>query len=202
MGVTKDVADYFRRSFEDTGAIERVVMFVNLSSDPIVERTIAPRCALTAAEYLAFTKGMHVLVVLTDMTSYAEALRELSSSKGEIPGRKGYPGYLYSDLASLYERAGVIKGSPGSVTQLPARGQTLFGMSRQATGASEPSTALRIAATVRRVSFVFSAISPNRSYFTCDPAVTVSVTVSVVDTANPERLERSSASSWSRCVPD
>ncbi len=119
MGVTKDVADYFRRSFEDTGAIERVVMFVNLSSDPIVERTIAPRCALTAAEYLAFTKGMHVLVVLTDMTSYAEALRELSSSKGEIPGRKGYPGYLYSDLASLYERAGVIEGSPGSVTQLP-----------------------------------------------------------------------------------
>ncbi len=119
MGVTKDVADYFRRSFEESGAIERVVMFLNLSSDPIVERTIAPRCALTAAEYLAFKKNMHVLVVLTDMTSYAEALRELSSSKGEIPGRKGYPGYLYSDLASLYERAGVIKGSTGSVTQLP-----------------------------------------------------------------------------------
>ncbi|MDL2293733.1 V-type ATP synthase subunit B [Ruminococcaceae bacterium OttesenSCG-928-D13] len=119
MGVTKDVADYFRRSFEDSGALEHVAMFLNLSSDPIVERTLTPRCALTAAEYLAFEKGMHILVVLTDMTSYAEALREFSSSRGEIPGRKGYPGYLYSDLASLYERAGVIKGRAGSVTQLP-----------------------------------------------------------------------------------
>ncbi len=119
MGVTKDVADYFRRSFEESGAIERVVMFLNLSSDPIVERIMTPRCALTAAEYLAFEKGMHILVVLTDMTSYAEALREFSSSRGEIPGRKGFPGYLYSDLASLYERAGVVKGKPGSVTQLP-----------------------------------------------------------------------------------
>lgn len=119
MGVTKDVADYFRRSFEDSGALEHVAMFLNLSSDPIVERTLTPRCALTAAEYLAFDKGMHILVVLTDMTSYAEALREFSSSRGEIPGRKGYPGYLYSDLASLYERAGVIKGRRGSVTQLP-----------------------------------------------------------------------------------
>lgn len=119
MGVTKDVANYFRRSFDESGALERTVMFLNLSSDPIIERILTPRCALTAAEYLAFEKGMHVLVVLTDMTSYAEALREFSSSKGEIPGRKGYPGYLYSDLASLYERAGIIKDRPGSVTQLP-----------------------------------------------------------------------------------
>ncbi len=119
MGVTNDVAQYFRRSFEQSGALARVTMFINLSSDPIVERTLAPRCALTAAEYLAFTQNMHILVVMTDMTSYAEALRELSSSKGEIPGRKGYPGYLYSDLASLYERAGVIKNCGGSVTQIP-----------------------------------------------------------------------------------
>ena len=94
-------------------------MFLNLSNDPIIERTITPRCALTAAEYLAFEKGMHILVVMTDMSSYCEALREFSSSKGEIPGRKGYPGYLYSDLASLYERAGMIKGRKGSVTQIP-----------------------------------------------------------------------------------
>ena len=119
MGVKNDVADYFRRSFESTGVLERVVMFLNLSNDPIIERTITPRCALTAAEYLAFEKGMHILVVMTDMTSYCEALREFSSSKGEIPGRKGYPGYLYSDLASLYERAGMIKGKKGSVTQIP-----------------------------------------------------------------------------------
>ena len=119
MGVKNDVADYFRRSFESTGVLERVVMFLNLSNDPIIERTITPRCALTAAEYLAFEKGMHILVVMTDMTSYCEALREFSSSKGEIPGRKGYPGYLYSDLASLYERAGMIKGRKGSVTQIP-----------------------------------------------------------------------------------
>ena len=119
MGVTKDVADYFRRSFEESGALNRVTMFVNLSSDPIIERILTPRCALTAAEYLAFEQNMHILVIMTDMTSYAEALRELSSSKGEIPGRKGYPGYLYSDFASLYERAGVIKGRGGSVTQIP-----------------------------------------------------------------------------------
>ena len=119
MGVTKDVAEYFRRSFEESGALSRVTMFLNLSSDPIVERILTPRCALTAAEYLAFEQGMHILVVMTDMTSYAEALREFSSSKGEIPGRKGYPGYLYSDLASLYERAGVIEGREGSVTQIP-----------------------------------------------------------------------------------
>ena len=119
MGVTKDVAEYFRRSFEESGALARVTMFLNLSSDPIIERILTPRCALTAAEYLAFEQNMHVLVVMTDMTSYAEALREFSSSKGEIPGRKGYPGYLYSDFASLYERAGVIEGRGGSVTQIP-----------------------------------------------------------------------------------
>ncbi len=119
MGVQNDVADYFRRSFEENGAIERVAMFLNLSSDPIIERLLTPLCALTAAEYLAYEKNMHILVIMTDMTSYAEALREFSSSKGEIPGRKGYPGYLYSNLASLYERAGVIEGSSGSVTQIP-----------------------------------------------------------------------------------
>ena len=119
MGVKHDVADYFRRSFEESGVTGRVTMFLNLSDDPIIERILTPRCALTAAEYLAFDLGMHVLVIMTDMTSYAEACREFSSSKGEIPGRKGYPGYLYSDLASLYERAGMIKGSAGSVTQLP-----------------------------------------------------------------------------------
>lgn len=119
MGVQNDVADYFRRSFEDTGAIERVCMFLNLSNDPIIERLLTPLCALTAAEYLAFEKNMHILVIMTDMTSYAEALREFSSSKGEIPGRKGYPGYLYSNLAAIYERAGIIEGSTGSVTQIP-----------------------------------------------------------------------------------
>ncbi len=119
MGVTNDVADYFRRSFEDSGVLGRVAMFLNLSSDPIIERILTPRCALTAAEYLAFDLNMHILVILTDMTAYAEALREFSASKGEIPGRKGYPGYLYSDLASIYERAGMIQGSRGSVTQIP-----------------------------------------------------------------------------------
>ena len=119
MGIQNDVADFFRRSFEESGVLQNVVMFLNLANDPIVERIITPRCALTAAEYLAYEKNMHILVVMTDMTAYAEALRELSSSKGEIPGRKGYPGYLYSDLASLYERAGIIEGIEGSVTQLP-----------------------------------------------------------------------------------
>lgn len=119
MGVKNDVADMFRRSFEETGVMENVCMFVNLSDDPIIERILTPRCALTAAEYLAYEQGMNVLVILTDMTSYCEAVREFSSSKGEIPSRKGYPGYLYSDLASLYERAGIIKGGKGSVTQIP-----------------------------------------------------------------------------------
>ncbi len=119
MGVKHDVANYFKRSFEESGALERVVMFMNLSNDPVVERIITPQCALTAAEFLAFKHNMHVLVILTDMTSYAEALREISSSKGEIPSRKGYPGYLYSNLAALYERAGMIEGAEGSVTQIP-----------------------------------------------------------------------------------
>ena len=119
MGVKNDVADYFRRSFEEAGVMDKVVMFLNLSDDPIIERILAPRCALTTAEYFAFQKGLHVLVIMTDMTAYCEALREFSSSKGEIPGRKGFPGYLYSDLASLYERAGIIESSPGSVTQVP-----------------------------------------------------------------------------------
>ena len=119
MGVKSDVADYFRRSFTDSGILQHVAMFLNLANDPIVERILTPRCALTAAEYLAFELGMHILVILTDMTAYAEALREFSSSKGEIPGRKGYPGYLYSDLASLYERAGMLRGRSGSVTQIP-----------------------------------------------------------------------------------
>ena len=99
--------------------MDRVVMFLNLSNDPIIERILTPKCALTAAEYLAFEHDMHILVVMTDITAYCEALREFSSSKGEIPGRKGYPGYLYSDLASLYERAGIVQGHDGSVTQIP-----------------------------------------------------------------------------------
>lgn len=119
MGVKNDVADFFRRDFEQAGALQRVVMFLNLASDPIIERTLTPRCALTAAEFLAFNHGYHVLVIMTDMTSYCEAVREISSSKGEIPSRKGFPSYLYSDLASLYERAGMIKGRSGSVTQVP-----------------------------------------------------------------------------------
>ena len=119
MGVKNDVADYFRRSFEESGVLQRVVMFLNLSNDPIIERIMTPKCALTIAEYLAFTLHKHILVIMTDMTSYCEALREFSSSKGEIPGRKGFPGYLYSDLASLYERAGMINGCEGSVTQIP-----------------------------------------------------------------------------------
>jgi len=119
MGVKNDVAEYFRRSFDESGVLQKVVMFLNLANDPIIERILTPRCALTVAEYLAFELGMHILVIMTDMTSYAEALREFSSSKGEIPGRKGFPGYLYSDLASLYERAGMIHGKKGSVTQIP-----------------------------------------------------------------------------------
>jgi len=119
IGVKNDVAYFFKKDFESSGALPRVVMFLNLASDPIIERILTPRCALTAAEYLAFTLGYHVLVVMTDMTSYCEALREYSSSKGEIPSRKGFPSYLYSDLASLYERAGILNGVAGSVTQVP-----------------------------------------------------------------------------------
>ncbi|WP_313129961.1 V-type ATP synthase subunit B [Anaerocolumna sp.] len=119
MGIKHDVADFFRRTFEESGVSSHVVMYLNLANDPVVERLITPKVALTAAEYLAFEKNMHILVILTDMTSYAEAMREVSSSKGEIPSRKGYPGYLYSELASLYERAGIVKGVNGSVTQIP-----------------------------------------------------------------------------------
>ncbi len=119
MGVKYDVAEYFKRTFEECGASAHVAMFLNLSNDPVVERLITPKVALTAAEYLAFEKNMHILVILTDMTSFAEAMREVSSLKGEIPSRKGYPGYLYSELAALYERAGIVKGSTGSVTQIP-----------------------------------------------------------------------------------
>ena len=119
MGVKYDVAEFFRRTFEESGVADHVVMYLNLANDPVVERLITPKVALTAAEYLAFEKGMHILVILTDITSFAEAMREVSSSKGEIPSRKGYPGYLYSELATLYERAGIVRGGTGSVTQIP-----------------------------------------------------------------------------------
>ena len=119
MGVKNDVAAFFRKSFAESGALVNVAMFLNLASDPVSERLITPRAALTLAEFLAFDKGMHVLVVMTDMTNYCEALRQLSSARNEIPGRKGYPGYLYSDLASLYERTGRLRGRPGSITQVP-----------------------------------------------------------------------------------
>ena len=119
MGVKHDVADFFRRTFEESGVSDHVAMFLNLANDPVVERLITPKVALTVAEYLAFEKGMHILVILTDMTSFAEAMREVSSSKGEIPSRKGFPGYLYSELATIYERAGIVAGKKSSVTQLP-----------------------------------------------------------------------------------
>lgn len=119
MGIKYDVAKFFTDSFEESGVLSKVAMFLSLADAPSIERTITPRCALTAAEYLAYEKGMHVLVVMTDMTNYCEALREISTTRGEVPGRKGYPGYLYSDLAELYERAGRIKGSEGSITQIP-----------------------------------------------------------------------------------
>lgn len=119
MGIKYDVARFFINTFEESGVLSKVVMFQSLADAPSIERIMTPRCALTAAEYLAFKKGMHVLVVLTDMTNYCEALREISTTRGEVPGRKGYPGYLYSDLAELYERAGKIKDSEGSITQIP-----------------------------------------------------------------------------------
>lgn len=119
IGVTYDVAEQFRREMEDFGALERIALFLNLASDPSAERLLTPRMALTAAEYLAYEEGRHVLVILTDITNYCEALREVSASHGEIPSRKGYPGYMYSDLASLYERAGRIIGRKGSITQVP-----------------------------------------------------------------------------------
>jgi V/A-type H+-transporting ATPase subunit B len=119
MGIKHDEAMFYIRNFEESGAMERVVAFLSLADAPSVERLVTPRAALTVAEYLAFDLGMHVLVILTDMTNYCEALREVSTEREEIPSRKGYPGYLYSDLASIYERAGMIKGRPGSITQMP-----------------------------------------------------------------------------------
>jgi len=119
IGVPFDTAEFFRASLEKSGALERTALFLNLASDSSTQRLLTPRFALTAAEYLAFVEGKHVLVILTDLTNYCEALREVSSSKGEIPSRKGFPGYMYSDLATLYERAGCIKGYPGTLTQLP-----------------------------------------------------------------------------------
>jgi len=119
MGVTFEEAEFFKDEFEKTGAIEKAVLFLNTADDPVVERIAIPRLALTTAEYLAYEKDMHVLVVLTDMTNYAEALREVSAARKEVPGRRGYPGYLYTDLATIYERAGRIKGKKGSVTQIP-----------------------------------------------------------------------------------
>lgn len=119
MGITNEEAQYFMRDFEATGALDRAVVFLNLADDPAVERLITPRMALTAAEYLAFEHGMHVLVILTDMTNYCESLREIGAAREEIPGRRGYPGYMYTDLANIYERAGMIKGKAGSVTQIP-----------------------------------------------------------------------------------
>jgi V/A-type H+-transporting ATPase subunit B len=119
MGVKHDVARFFIKSFEETGVLDNVALFLSLADDPSIERTITPRTALTLAEHLAFNKNMHVLVIMTDMANYCESLREISTIRGEIPSRKGYPGYLYSDLAELYERSGMIKGFPGSITQLP-----------------------------------------------------------------------------------
>jgi len=119
MGITAEEADFFMKDFEETGAIERSVLFLNLANSPVIERLIAPKVALTTAEYLAFDKGMHVLVILTDMTNYAEALREISAAREEVPGRRGYPGYMYTDLAQIYERAGRIQGKEGSITQIP-----------------------------------------------------------------------------------
>ena len=119
IGIIQDEAIYFLKRFQESGTIQKIISFINFADDPIIERLIIPRVALTTAEYFAFEKNMHVLVILIDMTNYAEALRELSSAKEEIPSRKGYPGYIYSDLASLYERTGKIKGKQGSITQIP-----------------------------------------------------------------------------------
>lgn len=119
VGITFEEANFFMEDFNKTGALERAVMFINLANDPAVERTATPRMAITAAEYLAYELGMHVLVIMTDITNYADALREIAAARKEVPGRRGYPGYLYTDLASMYERAGRIKGKPGSITQIP-----------------------------------------------------------------------------------
>lgn len=119
MGINSEEANFFKREFENTGALEKAVMFLNLSSEPSLERIILPRMVLTTAEYLAYNKDMHVLVILTDMTNYAEALREVSAAREEVPGRRGFPGYMYTDLSTIYERAGKIKGRKGSITQIP-----------------------------------------------------------------------------------
>ncbi len=119
IGITYEEADFFMQDLRKTGAIERAVMFMNLANDPAIERIATPKMALTAAEYLAFEKGMHVLVIMTDITNYAEALREVSAARKEVPGRRGYPGYMYTDLATIYERAGRIRGKKGSITQIP-----------------------------------------------------------------------------------
>ena len=119
MGVSHDTAEAFREAMASSAALEHTALFLNLADEPAAQRLLTPRYALTAAEYLAFDEGRHVLVIMTDMTNYCEALREVSASHGEIPSRKGYPGYMYSDLASLYERAGCIRGLPGTLTQLP-----------------------------------------------------------------------------------
>jgi V/A-type H+/Na+-transporting ATPase subunit B len=119
MGITNEEAQYFMKDFEETGALERSIVFLNLADDPAVERLVTPRVALSAAEYFAYEKDAHVLVILTDMTNYCESLREIGAAREEVPGRRGYPGYMYTDLAMLYERAGMIKGRKGSVTQIP-----------------------------------------------------------------------------------
>ena len=119
MGITNEEAQYFIQDFGRTGALSRAIIFLNLADDPAVERLVTPRMALTAAEYMAFEKGFHVLVILTDMTNYCESLREIGAAREEVPGRRGYPGYMYTDLAQIYERAGIIKGKKGSVTQIP-----------------------------------------------------------------------------------
>ncbi|EIA28642.1 V-type ATP synthase beta chain [Candidatus Arthromitus sp. SFB-4] len=119
MGITFEEAQFFIDDFTETGAIDKSVLFMNLANDPAIERIATPKMALTCAEYLAYDKGMHVLVIMTDMTNYAEALREVSAARKEVPGRRGYPGYLYTDLSNLYERAGRLKGKSGSITQIP-----------------------------------------------------------------------------------
>merc|ERR1712054_385304 len=119
MGVDQETARYFQHDFESGGAMSRTCLFLNLANDPTIERTITPRLALTTAEYLAYEREMHVLTILTDMTSYADALREVSSARDEVPGRRGYPGYMYTDLSTIYERAGRVAGSNGSITQIP-----------------------------------------------------------------------------------
>ena len=119
MGITAEEANYFMEEFKRTGALEKAVVYINLADDPAIERILTPRIALTTAEYLAYEKGMHVLVILTDITNYCEALREIAAARNEVPGRRGYPGYMYTDLATLYERAGRVKGREGTVTQIP-----------------------------------------------------------------------------------